>query len=184
MKEPIQAAEELIVIRAQLGDETAFQRLVHTYTQPLFLYCRSFSLDSDRCEDIVQEVWLVALRSLGKLRSISKFRSWLFGIARNKARQHLGKKARDEIVRQNVIESSESSLPDPSFEDYLELIPNALELISIRHREVLTLRFLNQMNYTDIADLLGIGIGTVKSRVHYAKVALHAKLESMKNERS
>jgi RNA polymerase sigma-70 factor (ECF subfamily) len=183
MKEPGQAAEELVILRAQLGDEKAFQRLVQKYTQQLFLYCRSFNLDATRCEDIIQEVWLVAFRSLGRLRSVAKFRSWLYGIARNKARQHLDKKARDELLRQNITENSEESLPQSSFEDYLKVLPPAFERLTINHREILTLRFLNEMSYAEIADLTGVGVGTVKSRIHYAKTALQKILESMKNER-
>jgi RNA polymerase sigma-70 factor (ECF subfamily) len=182
MKEPVQAAEELVILRAQLGDEKAFQRLVQKYTQQLFLYCRSFNLDATRCEDIIQEVWLVAFRSLGRLRSVAKFRSWLYGIARNKARQHLDKKTRDELLIQNITEYNEESLPQSSFEDYLKMLPLAFERLTINHREILTLRFINEMSYDEIADLTGIGVGTVKSRIHYAKTALHKILESMKNE--
>ena len=183
MKEPVQAAEELVVLRAQLGDEKAFQRLVQKYTQQLFLYCRSFNLDAARCEDIIQEVWLVAFRSLGCLRSVEKFRSWLYGIARNKAKQYLDQKARDALLKQNVAEYHEESLPQSSLEDYLQVLPLALERLTINHREILTLRFLNELSYAEIADLTGIGVGTVKSRVHYAKTALHKILESMKNGR-
>lgn len=183
MKEPIKAAEELLVLRAQLGDEKAFQRLVQENTQQLFLYCRSFNLDTTRCEDIIQEVWIVAFRSLRRLRSVAKFRSWLFGIARNKARHYLDKKARDELLKQNIVGYSEDSSPQPSFRKYLEGLPSAFERLSINHREILTLRFLNQMSYAEIADLTGINAGTIKSRVHYAKTALRKMLESMKNDR-
>jgi RNA polymerase sigma-70 factor (ECF subfamily) len=182
MKEPGQAAEELLILRAQLGDEKAFQRLVQKYTQQLFLYCRSFNLDATRCEDIIQETWLAAFRSLGRLRSVAKFRSWLYGIARNKARQHLDKKIRDELLIQNITEYNEESSLQPSFKDYLDVLPSAFERLSIHHREILTLRFLNEMSYDEMADLIGIGIGTVKSRIYYAKTALHKILESMKNE--
>lgn len=182
MKEPGQAAEELVILRAQLGDEKAFRRLVQKYTQQLFLYCRSFNLDATRCEDIIQEVWLVAFRNLGRLRSATKFRSWLYGITRNKARQQLDKKTRDESLRQNIAEYNVESLPEPSFRDYLEVLPSAFERLSINHREILTLRFLNGLSYVEIADLTGLGAGTIKSRIHYAKIALHKILESMKNE--
>ncbi|MHC4627807.1 MAG: RNA polymerase sigma factor [Planctomycetota bacterium] len=183
MKEPMQAAEELLILRAQLGDETAFQRLVQKHTQQLFVYCRSFNLDTARCEDVIQDVWLVAFRSLALLRSVAKFRSWLYGIARNKARQHLDKKARHELFMQNVVEYAGESSPEPSFKEYLKVLPAAFEHLSINHREILTLRFLNQMSYAEIADLTGIGVGTVKSRIHYAKIALHEILESMNNGR-
>ena len=183
MKEPSQAAEELLILRAQLGDQKAFQRLVLQYTQQLFLYCTSFNLDAARCEDIIQEVWLAAYRSLGRLRSVAKFRSWLYDIARNKARQHLDKKVRDELLMQNAAEYSEESMQQPSFNDYLDALPAAFECLSIDHREILTLRFLNEMSYAEMADLIGIGVGTVKSRIHYAKTALHKILESMKNDR-
>jgi len=183
MKELSQAAEELLILRAQLGDEKAFQRLVLQYTQQLLWYCRSFNLDAARCEDIVQEVWLAAFRGLGRLRSVAKFRSWLYGIARNKARQHLDKKARDELLIQNAAEYSEESVHEPSFSDYLDALPSAFERLSIRHREILTLRFLNEMGYAEMADLIGTGVGTVKSRIYYAKTALHNILESMKNDR-
>jgi RNA polymerase sigma-70 factor (ECF subfamily) len=171
-----------LILRAQLGDEKAFQRLVQKYTQQLFLYCRSFNLDATRCEDIIQETWLAAFRSLGRLRSVAKFRSWLYGIVRNKARQHLDKKTRDELLIQNITEYNEESSLQPSFKDYLDVLPSAFERLSIHHREILTLRFLNEMSYDEMADLIGIGIGTVKSRIYYAKTALHKILESMKNE--
>jgi RNA polymerase sigma-70 factor (ECF subfamily) len=62
------------------------------------------------------------------------------------------------------------------------MLPLAFERLTINHREILTLRFINEMSYDEIADLTGIGVGTVKSRIHYAKTALHKILESMKNE--
>lgn len=182
MKEPGQAAENLLVIRAQLGDEKAFQRLVQKYTQQLFLYCKSFNLDAIRCEDIIQETWLAAFSGLKRLRSTEKFRNWLYGIARNKARQHLDKKTREELSIKTIVEYKEESSPQSSFKDYLNMLPSAFERLSIHHREILTLRFLNEMSYAEMADLVGIDIGTVKSRIHYAKAALHEILESIKNE--
>jgi RNA polymerase sigma-70 factor (ECF subfamily) len=183
MKKPAQATEELLVLRAQLGDTIAFQGLVKKYTRQLILYCRSFRLDTTICEDIVQDAWLVAFRSLGRLESAGNFRSWLFGITRNKIRQSLDKKTRDKLLTQNITEYSQFASPESSFKNYLEKLPSAFERLSVSHREILTLRFINQMSHEEIADSTGIIVGTIKSRIHYAKNALREILESMKNER-
>ena len=183
MKKPAQATEKLIVLRAQSGDTTAFKALVQKYTGQLLLYCRSFRLDTNRCEDIIQETWLVVFRSIGYLESVDNFRSWLFGITRNKIRQHLDKKTRDELAMQNMTEYSQFTSPEFPFENYVEKLPLALERLSVTHREILTLRYINQMSCKEIANLTGIIVGTIKSRIHYAKNALREILESMNNDR-
>ena len=166
--------QHLVVARAQLGDEQAFQWLVHHYTPRLLWFVRKIGLSPVNADDVVQNVWLAAWSSLHRLRKVDRFRSWLYGIARNKALQYVAQ------VREVPIANFESvpDAPDDSFfERYMPHLNEALDRLSVIHREILALRFLEEMTFEELSEATGTSVGTIKSRLHNAKVALREKLE-------
>ncbi len=186
MKEKNHIADQILILRCQLGDEQAFERLVTQYAGRLKYYVRRLVgagdgvIDATKADDILQDVWLAVWRQLPKLRSTTAFRVWLYRIARNTALQ---------LVRKRVVEVPlDDRLPAPetpeeSFgpED-AAAIHTALERLTEAHREVLALRFLEELPYEEIAEIVDCSIGTVRSRIYYAKRALRSEMETTNHE--
>jgi RNA polymerase sigma-70 factor, ECF subfamily len=166
--------ERLLVLRCQAGDETAFAELVERYDPRLRYYLRR--LAGDGADDAVQEVWIDVWRGVARLNDAAAFAAWLYRIARDRAFRTLRR------TRPPPLPLTEADLaddgPDEEFraEDAAR-IHAALGGLAPEHREVLVLRFLEDMTYDDVARVLGCPVGTVRSRLHYAKRALRRALE-------
>jgi RNA polymerase sigma-70 factor, ECF subfamily len=174
--------EQLWVLAARRGDDDAFGRLVDAYDRRLLYFVRRFERDVDKASDIVQEVWLTVFRKIGKLTSAESFRTWLYRIAHAKAVTSI----RREMRAGQVGRSLEATAPKPRTNqhealDNAELVHLALERVSVEHREVLTLRFLESMTLDEIAEVLARPVGTIKSRMHYAKQNFRQAVEELEN---
>ncbi|NQU76134.1 MAG: sigma-70 family RNA polymerase sigma factor [Planctomycetes bacterium] len=177
----VQPEIRLLVARARLGDAKAFQTLVHEYTPRLLWFVRKLGLSDNDADDVLQESWLVAWSKLNRLRSLRLFRSWLYGITRNKAMQHLAKDEAREVPVADIDPLDEP--PEESFfERYQPYLNQALERMSLTHREILALRFIEGMTYEELAQTTGTTLGTIKSRLHNAKHFLRRQLEVLTND--
>ncbi len=167
--------EELLVLRCQTGDQTAFESLVRRYHGPLLYYVRRM-IGRD-AEDVVQQVWLAVYTGLPRLRHTDGFRIWMYRIARNLA-GHMLRHRFTSVDHRELEDLIDPLGPEPSFsaEDAARVHEGLGKLVPA-HREVLVLRFIEQMSYEEIAQITGCGAGTVKSRIHYAKRALRQELE-------
>jgi RNA polymerase sigma factor (sigma-70 family) len=166
------------VIRAQRGDPAAFEELVSALEKPMFYYVRRLVRNEEDAWDILQEVWTKSFRNLGSLRETRRYRVWLYSIAHKITMSHQRSVYRSLDVFEDV--------PAPEFADESEARPNeedaervhfALDRIDAPFREVLTLRFLEDLSVEEISEVIGVPMGTVKSRLHYAKQALKKVLE-------
>lgn len=172
--------ERALVLRCREGDDTAFVRIVELHHAELIYYVRALLGRSDGADDVVQEVWLAAFRRLGALDDVKDFRPWLYRIARNKAIDLLRIRPSQSI--DDIREPSAAGDDDDDEESIIKprdaaRIHAALTRLSFDHREVLTLRFLKQMTYDQIAAVTSCDVGTVKSRLHYAKRSLRREME-------
>ena len=167
-------SERLLVLRCQAGDEEAFEDLVEGYNRRLLYYLRKMLREVDRAEDVLQEVWLAVLRGLPKLADPGAFSAWLYRIARDRACREL--RERRPFRPLEEMDLAEETADDIRLED-AEYIHAALDELAPEHREVLVLRFLEGMTYENIARVTGCPVGTVRSRIHYAKRALRCALE-------
>ena len=132
--------------------------------------------------DVVQETFINATRYLGSLRDDKKFGSWLFSIAHQKCRQHWRKPHRTEALDENFAELPTDELgPDDLLiraeaqEEFMKLVGQLSEI----HRSVLLLHFLEDFSLEEVAHVTGVGVGTVKSRLHYAKKSLRVLYEGL-----
>jgi len=175
----LQPEQRLLVARARLGDEQAFQSLVHHYTRRLLWFVRKLGLPEVTADDVVQESWLVAWASLHRLRKVESFRSWLYGIVRNKALQHL---AKEREVPTGDLDVAAETPEESVFDHYMPHLNRALEQLSVIHREVLALRFLEGMTYEELSEATDATAGTIKSRLHNAKLALRRQLEAIADD--
>ena len=133
--------------------------------------------NQDRADDIGQDIWLTVIKKIGKLKDVRSFNVWLYRIARNKVYDGFRRKDRFVSLPEDEdipVSGSEESGFDEEDAEKLHL---ALNNLKPYHREVLTLGFLEQMSYQSIADVIGCSIGTVRSRMFYAKRSLRKELE-------
>ncbi|MGH3450074.1 MAG: RNA polymerase sigma factor [Haloechinothrix sp.] len=170
-----------IVERMAEGDRTALTELYERYRQSLFAYLRSRTPDRDLAEEIVQDTLLAAWAGAHGFTGQASVQSWLFGIARRRTHDALRRRTL-RVVGTAALESMPDPGPDP--EDAAlagatreELVATMGQLAPI-HREVLVLVFVHGFSHRELAEVLGIPIGTVKSRLSNAKRALRALLHN------
>lgn len=178
-------SEELsLVRRAQGGDADAFRCLVDIYDRRLLYFVRRFLKDSDRGLDVLQEIWLTMLRKLPSLRSPEAFRVWLYQIAHDRVVDVVRRNTREERLQKTAFEQlTERNGDDPAWAlEQAEFVHRALEQLTPEHREVLVLRFLEDMTLEEIAAAVGCNLGTVKSRLHYARQAVRRESERLGHE--
>ena len=168
---------ETIVHRCQDGERTAFEELFEMYQPRLKYYVRRLDSGGANIDDTLQDVWLAVFKKIHKLKDAQVFAVWLYRIARNKVYDEFRNK--DRFVRlpeEDEIPVSGSDEPVLDTND-TEKLHAALNKIKPYHREVLTLSFIEQMPYQSIADVVGCSIGTVRSRIFYAKQSLRKEME-------
>jgi len=170
-----QLYEGVLVLRCQTGDEGAFAELFARYGPRLSYYLRKLLDDPSTCEDVLQDVWFDVFRGVPRLADPKAFPAWLYRIARDRAWRTLRKRRPSErpLVEEDLIDDGDVVFsPDDA-----RRIHAALDTLAAEQREVLILRFLEEMTYQDIAGVVGCQLGTVRSRIHYAKRALCRALE-------
>jgi RNA polymerase sigma-70 factor (ECF subfamily) len=172
----VELLEQLLVIRCQTGDADAFGDLIARYEPRLRYYLRKMGDRRDDVEDRLQDVWFDVVRGVGRLADPRSFPAWLYRIAR--ARTALARrKAHPPALPLADFDAGEDNNGSEFGEDDAARVHAALNDLAPEHREVLVLRFLEDMSYGDIAQVLDEPLGTVKSRIHYAKRALRDVLE-------
>lgn len=168
---------EKIVHRCQDGEKAAFEELFEIYQPRLKYYVRRLNSEDVDTNDVLQDVWLSVFKKIHKLKDTQNFAVWLYRIARN--RVYDGFRRKERFVR--LTEEEEIPVSggiEPAFDAKdAEKLHRALNELKPYHREVLTLSFIEQMPYQSIADVVGCSIGTVRSRIFYAKQSLRKEME-------
>jgi len=131
--------------------------------------------------DLVQETFVAAIRHIDSLREDDKFGSWLFGIAHQKCIQHWRNTGREQLLDEELLETLPGADNDPAEllirEEQEVDFMQALSQLPVSQRSVLVLHFLEDFSLEEIARITGTNLGTVKSRLHYAKKALRKLLD-------
>jgi RNA polymerase sigma-70 factor (ECF subfamily) len=173
--------EQLPVQQARDGKPEAWDILFRRYQLPLYVYVFELVHNEQTSLDLVQETFIAAVRHIGSLRDDAKFGSWLFGIAHQKCAQHWRKQSREEVLLDEMSELPDEfeSGPDDLLirqeqeAEFMEL----LNRLSLPQRSVLLLHFVGDFSLEEIAGITDTSVGTVKSRLHYAKKSLRKLLE-------
>jgi RNA polymerase sigma-70 factor (ECF subfamily) len=166
-----------LVLRSQAGDERAFAQLVDWFAERTLWYLKS--LVGPDAEDVQQEVWLSVYRSIRTLQDPRAFRSWLFRAARNHAVDFLRRQKRERrLLELAARETAEPEEPEEERELPVSsaVLRAAMDGLPPTQREVLSLRFWENLSYAEIAMLVGCPIGTVRTRLHHAKRKLYQLL--------
>ena len=180
--------EREIIERVLAGDNDAFGLLVEAYQTRVYNLALRLCGNRDDAFDLAQESFFRAWRSLSGFQFESSFSTWLFRLCSNICLDWLRAKKRRPTVSMSTVddegEESQLELPDPgkSPEELLlaaeerEALARAMNQLPVEYREILTLRAIQDLSYTEIAEILKIKEGTVKSRLSRARLALRNKL--------
>lgn len=171
--------EQLPVAQARAGESAAWDVLFRRYQLPLYVYVFELVRDEQAALDIVQETFISAVKHLGGLREDKKFGGWMFGIAHQKCLQRW--RQRKEILFDDIPESLEEfeTAPDDLLirrEQETEFM-KLLDRLPLPQRAVLLLHFIEDFSLEEISRITETQLGTVKSRLHYAKRALRKLVE-------
>jgi RNA polymerase sigma-70 factor, ECF subfamily len=158
--------ETWLALRAQAGDREAFDRLFRMLQEPLYRYIFSLVGARPPAEDVLQEVFILIYRKIRWLREPELLRPWVYRIATREAFKHLKRERRwtDKAEDESVL----LDLPAPSRDDLApEMIAQLVERLSPASRAVIVLHYLHEMPLAEIAEVMGVAVGTVKSRLAY-----------------
>lgn len=169
---------EILVLRCKRGEKPAFDELIRQWEGRLLYYVRRLVGTEEDAWDVLQQTWIKVLRGIKTLDDPQRLPAWLYQIARRTAASHWRKHYREEGRMDDHADLAELADAEEGwqFED-AEQVHRALSRISLAHREALTLYFLEDLSLEQMAEVLAIPVGTVKSRLCYAKRALRAVLE-------
>lgn len=162
-------SDQSLVALAKTGDKKAFDKLVVRHQAKLQNAIRKYIDNSSEAHDIIQETFIKAYRAIQDFRGDSAFYSWLYRIAINTMKTHLS-----QIGRRGTESADVDTLNDnlPSFDAYQDLLHHSLNSLSANQRTVITLREIDGLTYSEIAEQLNIPIGTVRSRIARARSSL------------
>ena len=171
--------QELLVLRCRRGDRAAFDDLIGDWEGRLFYYVRRLVESEEDAWDALQQTWLQAYRGIRSLRNPEHLPAWLYRIARCQA----ASRWRDRYRQGRGLEEhgNLAEVEAPAESDHFagaEEVHRALEHLSLVHRGVLVLHFLEDFSLKQMAEVLDVPPGTVKSRMWHAKRALRNVLES------
>ena len=178
-----------IVERVQAGDVRAFDQLVRKYRKQLFSVAYNLTSNREDAYDLTQEAFVKAFRSINSFKGNSAFFTWLYRIAINSTLNFLKRNrfrnffsfeniqenaTSQEIVRALVARSKTEKIV--LLNELQEKLNEALQKLSHRHKTVLVLFEIEGLSHQEISEIVGCSIGTVRSRLHYAKQQMQAYL--------
>lgn len=190
----IEIDEKRVIKRAARGDADAFEQLVKTYQTPIYNLCLRMTGHPEDAADLTQESFLKAWRSLGSFQFESAFSTWLYRLASNTCLDFLRSVKRHPQISLTVeaadgeTQTIDVADPAPTPEEAVEAkderarLAQAMQALDPQQRQLLTLRVVNDLSYAEIADILEIKEGTVKSRLARTREALRKKLLQNGNE--
>lgn len=172
----VRAIDELIVLRCQAGRRDAFDMLFRRWHRRLWRYARSLTGSSDAAWDVTQETWIAVLRQIRRLNDPAWFATWVHRIVRNKSADYHRRIGRRQRLAEGLADRQRAET-DPSDSGPADAVSRAVSLLSPDKQELLMLRYAQDLDLIEIAVVLGIPAGTVKSRLHNAREQLRAILE-------
>jgi len=173
----VSGQESLFVLRLKANEDAAYDELVRTYNASIFHVAYRMLGDTAEASDVVQEIFIKVFRNIGGFKGEAALKTWIFRIALseilNRLRWWKSRHRSSTVSLDDQPNGHEHYVPDsgPSPEEMLEskerevAIQEALAKLSSEHRSIIVLRDIEGFSYTEIADVLGISLGTVKSRL-------------------
>ena len=196
IREQLRAMDDSAVVSAFLsGEERAFEELVARYQVRLLNFVFRTVGDRDRAEDLVQEVFVRVYRHLHRFDRSKKFSTWVYTIASNLSKNELRNRSRSPLVLfQRLTGSWDDDHRPIQFEDFSmkpddlyrkrylrRLVEDTVQTLPEHHQLVFRLRELEGKSYEEIAEITGVNLGTVKSRLHRARNSFAQRIEPFLN---
>jgi RNA polymerase sigma-70 factor (ECF subfamily) len=186
-----------LVALAQKGNEKAYRELLGRYQRPVFSLVYRMLRDREQSEDLAQETFVRVFNNIGRYDPKYKFSSWIFKIATNLTIDHIRKKevatvsidgsryavTADEIEASTITVASGDENPEELLEakELGESIEQAIGALRAEYRTAILLRHVEGREYQEIADIMSLPLGTVKTFIHRARHELREKLEHLRS---
>ncbi|MGA3007225.1 MAG: sigma-70 family RNA polymerase sigma factor [Opitutaceae bacterium] len=183
-------ADRTIVQQVQAGDVAAFNRIILKYRERLYSVIYNMTGNREDTADLTQDAFIKAFQSINRFQGQATFFTWLYRIAVNSTVTHLRKnRLRTFFSLEKIVEEGKNAeviaaLTDKSgaereafVKELQEKLNDALQKLSINHRTVITLFEIDGLSHAEIAEVMDCSVGTVRSRLHYAKQLLQAELQ-------
>lgn len=182
----------VLVRRIQAGEVARFDDLVVKYRERIWGVVYHMTANREDASDLTQDAFIKAFQSINRFQGQSAFFTWLYRIAINGTLNHLQKnklrrffsleKIRDEepvgAVMEQLADTGPGSDRQACLNELQQKLNEAMQKLSIKHRTVVTLFEIDGLSHEDIAQITGTTVGTVRSRLHYAKQILQAELQA------
>lgn len=172
-----QIADEWLVLRSQDGDARSFEQLVSRWQDRLWRHARRLVRDDAAAWDVVQNAWLSMIKGLRRLDDPGAFAAWAYRIVTFGCIDHLRSDRRRKSVENRASVSERETVRGESEDDDVEALRSALGELSVEQRAILSLHYREEVRVERIAEILGIPVGTVKSRLYRARAALKERIE-------
>lgn len=188
--------DQEVVARSREGDESAYRELIRRYERPVFSLIFRMVRDREIAEDLSQETFIKVLNAIGTYRPEFKFSSWVFKIANNTAIDHLRRRELDTLSLEGsphaatpeAMEATAlqlgtgvaSPLDDVASRELGGEIEAAINRLRPEYRSCILLRHVEGRAYEEIADILGLPLGTVKTYIHRARNELRVMLAHLR----
>ncbi|MCO8121891.1 sigma-70 family RNA polymerase sigma factor [Stieleria sp. TO1_6] len=181
--------EPELIDRALAGDRSAFAELVYQNQDRLFASMMQVTGSPEEAEEVAQEAFIRAFIKLDTFQRNSQFFTWIYRIAFNSAltrrRKKTARVSLDQVREDNGLElASDADRVDESMlrDERVSLVRRAIDTLTEEHRKILVLREMDDFAYEEIAEILGISIGTVRSRLSRARRQLKLAIESLDSD--
>ena len=189
-------SDPAVVIEARKGSEAAYRELLSRYERPVFSLIFRMVRDREMAEDLAQETFIKVLNNLDRYSPDFKFSSWLFKIANNLTIDHLRRRRVDTISIEGapdavtsesakatsiaVVSGNESPLEELESRELGAAIEQAIGKLRPEYRACIMLRHVEDKSYEEIAEIVKLPLGTVKTYIHRARHELRAALEEVR----
>ena len=173
--------ETLLIQRLQAKDARAFQELINEFGPRLFRAARLLTGNEQEAEELTSDTFTDAFFAIRRFRQESNLFSWLYGILLNKFYYRQRRRKREVSLNDSLQPSVRpiNTSDNEMLNNLQEYLPRLLGKISLEHREVILLKYLEDMKIEEISRLLKIPEGTVKTRLHYAIINLRKMMKEM-----
>jgi len=169
-------SDEIAILEYRSGDVEAFGRLMRRWQKRIFRYILAILADEHHALDVSQEVWMAVVTMIGRRREVKHFPALIYTVARNRSFSHLRKQKRHH--RTTSLGEGEQAVAAPGSQtgqiETSDFVRSGLGELSVEHREALTLFYLEGMSIVEIAGILDVPDGTVRSRLHNGREKLRA----------
>ncbi|UCD28688.1 MAG: sigma-70 family RNA polymerase sigma factor [Planctomycetota bacterium] len=175
--------DALLVLRCLQGETAAFAALVDRWQERLLRHAARMIDDQSAARDITQETWIAVIKNLSRLDDTEAFGQWVFRILTNKCADWVRRQQRDRRLHDRLAEQQEQSEnSSPATSQRFDSVYQAMDALPTEQGSLLALYYIEEFSVAEIAEIVGVPSGTIKSRLYRARNNLRQLLEDNKND--